>query len=42
MSNNINFKPVYSLFMIDDGQYRIVDGQITDGGVNENQIEWYK
>ncbi len=35
-------KPVYSLFMIDDGQYRIVDGQITDGGVNENQIEWYK
>lgn len=28
--------------MIDDGQYRIVDGQITDGGVNENQIAWYK
>lgn len=37
-----NDKPVYSLFMIDDGQYRIVDGQITDGGVNENQIAWYK
>ena len=28
--------------MLDDGQYRIVDGAITDGGVNENQIEWYK
>lgn len=28
--------------MIDDGQYRIDDGQITNGGVNENQIEWYK
>ena len=37
-----NGKPVYSLFMLDDGQYRIVDGQITDGGVNKNQIEWYK
>lgn len=35
-------KPVYSLFMIDDGQYRIVDSQITYGGVGENQIEWYK
>ena len=33
---------VYSLFMLDDGQYRIVDGEITDGGVNGNQIEWYK
>lgn len=37
-----NDKPVYSLFMLDDGQYRIVDGQITDGGVGENQIAWYK
>lgn len=37
-----NGKPVCSLFMLDDGQYRIVDGQITDGGVNKNQIEWYK
>lgn len=35
-------KPVYSLFMFDDGQYRIVDGQITDGGIGENQIAWYK
>lgn len=37
-----NDKPVYSLFMMDDGQFRVVDGQITDGGVGENQIEWYK
>lgn len=37
--NNV---PVYSLFMLDDGQYRIVDGKITDGGVGKNQIEWYK
>lgn len=37
-----NDKPVYSLFMLDDGQFRVVDGQITDGGVNENQIAWYK
>lgn len=37
-----NNEVVYSLFMLDDGQYRIVDGAITDGGVNENQIEWYK
>lgn len=33
---------VYSLFMLDDGQYRITDGEISDGGVNENQIVWYK
>lgn len=37
-----NNEVVYSLFMFDDGQYRIVDGQISDGGINENQIEWYK
>lgn len=37
-----NDKPVYSLFMIDDGQFRAVNGQITDGGVNENQIAWYQ
>ena len=37
-----NDEAVYSLFMIDDGQFRVVDGQITDGGVNENQIAWYK
>lgn len=37
-----NGQPVYSLFMLDDGQFRVVDGQITDGGVNKNQIEWYE
>lgn len=37
-----NNEVVYSLFMLDDGQFRVVDGQITDGGVNKNQIEWYK
>lgn len=37
-----NNEVVYSLFMIDDGQFRVVDGQITDGGVGKNQIEWYK
>ena len=37
-----NGKPVYSLFMLDDGQYRITDGEISDGGVNRNQIKWYK
>lgn len=37
-----NNEAVYSLFMLDDGQFRVVDGQITDGGVGENQIEWYK
>lgn len=37
-----NGKPVYSLFLMDDGQFRIVDGKVTDGGVNENMIEWYK
>lgn len=35
-------KPVYSLFMFDDGQYRITDGQITSGGISKNQIDWYK
>ena len=33
---------VYSLFMLDDGQFRIVDSQVSDGGVGKNQIEWYK
>lgn len=37
-----NGEVVYSLFMLDDGQFRVVDGQITDGGVGANQIEWYK
>lgn len=35
-------RDVYSLFMLDDGQYRIVDGRISDGGVNKEQIKWYK
>ncbi len=39
---NRNSVPVYSLFLLDDGQFRVVDGQITDGGVNTNQIAWYK
>lgn len=37
-----NNEVVYSLFLFDDGQYRVVDGQITDGGIGENQIAWYK
>lgn len=37
-----NNEVVYSLFMLDDGQFRVVDAQITDGGVGDNQIEWYK
>jgi len=37
-----NGEVVYSLFLFDDGQFRVVDGQITDGGIGENQIEWYK
>ena len=37
-----NDEAVYSLFRIDDGLFSGVDGQITDGGVNENQIAWYK
>lgn len=37
-----NGGPVYSLFLMDDGQYRITDGKITDGGVGPNQIEWYR
>ncbi len=37
-----NSQPVYSLFLLDDGQFRVVDGKITDGGVNANQIAWYK
>lgn len=37
-----NNEVVYSLFLFDDGQYRVVDGQITDGGIGENQIAWYE
>lgn len=37
-----NDNPVYSLFLMDDGQFRVTDGKITDGGVNKNMIEWYK
>lgn len=33
--------PAYSLFMFDNGQYRITDGAISDGGIDANQIEWY-
>lgn len=35
-------KPVYTLFMFDDGQYRITNGEISDVGINKNQIKWYK
>lgn len=37
-----NGTPVYSLFFFDDGQFRITDGQITDGGINADQIAWYQ
>lgn len=33
---------VYSLFMLDNGEYRITDGKITDGGVSPRQSEWYR
>lgn len=36
-----NDEIVYTLFMFDDGQYRITDGEISDGGINQNQIKWY-
>lgn len=32
---------VYTLFMFDDGQFRVTDGEISDGGINENQIKWF-
>lgn len=32
---------VYTLFMFDDGQFRVADGEISDGGINENQIKWF-
>ena len=37
-----NSKPVYTLFMFDDGQFRVVDHEITYGGIGENQIKWYE
>ena len=37
-----NNKPVYTLFMFDDGQFRVVDNNITDGGIGKNQIKWYE
>lgn len=37
-----NNQPVYSLFMLDNGQFRVTQGEITYGGVSENQIEWYQ
>ena len=35
-------KPVYTLFMLDDGMFRVVDHEITYGGVGKNQIKWYE
>lgn len=37
-----NNEVVYSLFMMDDGKFRVVDNAVTYGGVGERQIEWYK
>lgn len=37
-----NGEVVYSLFLFDDGQFRVTDGQITDGGIGKNQIDWYR
>lgn len=37
-----NGEVVYSLFLFDDGQFRVTDGQITDGGIGQNQIDWYR
>lgn len=36
-----NNEIVYTLFMFDDGKFRITDGEISDGGINENQIKWF-
>lgn len=35
-------KTAYSLFFMDDGEYRISNGKRTDGGVGERQIQWYE
>lgn len=37
-----NNAPVYTLFMFDNGQFRVVDHEITYGGICENQIKWYE
>ena len=37
-----NDKPVYTLFMFDDGMFRVVDHEITYGGIGKNQIKWYE
>ncbi len=34
--------PVYTLFLFDNGQFRVVDHQITYGGICKNQIAWYE
>lgn len=33
---------VYSLFLFDNGQFRITEGQISSGGIGKNQIAWYE
>lgn len=35
-------KPAYSLFMFDNGQYSVIDGEIANVGINKNQMAWYK
>lgn len=37
-----NGEIAYTLFLFDDGQYRITDGEISDGGINDNQIAWFR
>ena len=37
-----NGAPVYSLFLFDNGQFRITDKSITYGGISKNQIKWYE
>lgn len=35
-------EPVYSLFLFDNGLFRVVDKNITYGGISKNQIKWYE
>lgn len=35
-------KAVYTLFIFDDGMFRVVDSEITYGGIGKNQIKWYE
>lgn len=37
-----NGKTSYSLFFMDDGEYRVSEGERSDGGVGERQIQWYQ